>query len=181
MQNPFLKILENPASLITLELDKDEQQMIVRMLEEKVNNAISTYDNPEQHDNAIYEPFNKWLYYLNEMWDGKLNYTFEQWADTIGIQKYELYKMIIGMLLDKHLDHVVEHDNMLDNVMDMNVLDELNNLTLRNDSRINRDTNDDMPKLDNDELNELIDDPNSTYDSNGQLDNDTLNALKINR
>jgi len=33
MQNPFLKILENPASLITLELDKDEQQMIVRLLE----------------------------------------------------------------------------------------------------------------------------------------------------
>ena len=40
---------------------------------------------------------------------------------------------------------------------------------------------DDMPKLDNDELNELINDPNSTYDSNGQLDNDTLNRLKINR
>jgi len=38
-----------------------------------------------------------------------------------------------------------------------------------------------MPKLDNNELNELIDDPNSTYDSNGQLDNDTLNALRINR
>ena len=146
MQNPFLTILENPASLITLELDKDEQQMIVRMLEEKVNNAIATYDNPEQHDNAIYEPFNKWLYYLNEMWDGKLNYTFEQWADTIGIQKYELYKMIIGMLLDKHLDSFeklspfetnVDND-MLDNVMGMDVLDELNNLTIRNDSRINR-------------------------------------------
>ena len=144
MQNPFLKILENPASLITLELDKDEQQMIVRMLEEKVNNAISTYDNPEQHDDAIYEPFNKWLYYLNEMWDGKLNYTFEQWADTIGIQKYELYKMIIGIVLDKHLDFVCEvesniDNNTLDQVMGMDVLNELNNLTLRNDSRINRD------------------------------------------
>ena len=147
MQNPFLTILENPASLITLELDKDEQQMIVRMLEEKVNNAIATYDNPEQHDNAIYEPFNKWLYYLNEMWDGKLNYTFEQWADTIGIQKYELYKMIIGMLLDKHLDSFeklspfetnVDND-MLNNVMGMDVLNELNGLTIRNDSRINRD------------------------------------------
>ena len=147
MQNPFLTILENPASLITLELDKDEQQMIVRMLEEKVNNAIAAYDNPEQHDNAIYEPFNKWLYYLNEMWDGKLNYTFEQWADTIGIQKYELYKMIIGMLLDKHLDsfeklspfETNQDNDMLDNVMGMDVLDELNNLTIRNDSRINRD------------------------------------------
>jgi len=146
MQNPFLKILENPASLITLELDKDEQQMIVRLLEEKVNNAIAEYDNPEQHDDAIYEPFNKWLYYLNEMWDGKLNYTFEQWADTIGIQKYELYKMIIGMLLDKHLDsfeklspfETNQDNDMLDNVMGMDVLDELNHLTIRNDSRINR-------------------------------------------
>jgi hypothetical protein len=139
MQNPFLTILENPASLITLELDKDEQETIVRLLEEKVNNAIRTYDNPEQHDNAIYEPFNRWLHWLNTMWDGKLDYTFEQWADTIGIQKYELYKMIIGIVLDKHLDHVIEHDGMLDNVMGMDVLNELNHLTIRNDSRINRD------------------------------------------
>ena len=147
MQNPFLKILENPASLITLELDKDEKEMIVRLLEEKVNNAIRTYDNPEQHDDAIYEPFNDWLYYLNEMWNGKLDYTFEQWADTIGIQKYELYKMIIGMLLDKHLDsfeklspfETNQDNDMLNNVMGMDVLDELNNLTIRNDSRINRD------------------------------------------
>ena len=145
MQNPFLKLLENPASLITLELDKDEQQMVVRMLEEKVNNAIEEYDNPERHDDAIYEPFNKWLYYLNTMWDGKLDYTFEQWADTIGIQKYELYKMIIGMLLeridnDRTIIHNWNLDNdMLDNVMGMDVLDELNGLTIRNDSRINRD------------------------------------------
>ena len=146
MQNPFLKILENPASLITLELDKDEKEMIVRLLEEKVNNAIAAYDNPEQHPD-IYEPFNDWLYYLNEMWDGKLNYTFEQWADTIGIQKYELYKMIIGMLLDKHLDSFEKlspfetnvNNDMLNNVMGMDVLDELNHLTIRNDSRINRD------------------------------------------
>ena len=78
------------------------------------------------------------------MWDGKLNYTFEQWADTIGIQKYELYKMIIGMLLDKHLDFVCEvesniDNNTLDQVMGMDVLNELNGLTIRNDSRINRD------------------------------------------
>ena len=145
MQNPFLKILENPASLITLELDKDEKEMIVRLLEEKVNNAIAAYDNPEQHPD-IYEPFNDWLYYLNEMWDGKLNYTFEQWADTIGIQKYELYKMIIGMLLDKHLDSFEKlspfetnvNNDMLNNVMGMDVLDELNHLTIRDDSRINR-------------------------------------------
>ena len=144
MQNPFLTILENPASLITLELDKDEQETIVRLLEEKVNNAIRTYDNPEQHDNAIYEPFNRWLHWLNTMWDGKLDYTFEQWADTIGIQKYELYKMIIGIVLDKHLDFVCEvesniDNNTLDQVMGMDVLNELNHLTIRNDSRINRD------------------------------------------
>ena len=150
MQNPFLKILENPASLITLELDKDEQETIVRLLEEKVNNAIRTYDNPvnydiyEQHDDAIYEPFNRWLHWLDTMWDGKLDYTFEQWADTIGIQKYELYKMIIGIVLDKHLDFVCEvesniDNNTLDQVMGMDVLNELNHLTIRNDSRINRD------------------------------------------
>ena len=159
MKNPFLTLLEDPASLIIVEFDNAEKRTIVRMLEEKVNNAIAAYDNPEQHDDAIYNPFNEWLYYLNEMWNGKLDYTFEQWADTIGIQKYELYKMIIGLLADKHLDYVCEHetnvdDDMLNNVMDMNVLDELDGLTIRNDSRINRDTN---------------------------IDNDTLNSLKINR
>jgi len=159
MKNPFLTLLEDPASLITIEFDKAEKEMIVRMLEEKVNNAIAAYDNPEQHDDAIYNPFNEWLYYLNEMWNGKLDYTFEQWAYTIGLQKYELYKMILGLLADKHLDYVCEHetnvdDDMLNNVMDMNVLDELDGLTIRNDSRINRDTN---------------------------IDNDTLNSLKINR
>ena len=158
MKNPFLTLLEDPASLIIVEFDNAEKRTIVRMLEEKVNNAIAEYQNPEQHP-EMYEPFNEWLYYLNEMWNGKLDYTFEQWADTIGLQKYELYKMIIGLLADKHLDYVCEHetnvdDDMLNNVMDMNVLDELNNLTVRNDSRINRDTN---------------------------IDNDTLNSLKINR
>jgi len=141
------------------------------MLEEKVNNAIAEYDNPEQHK-GIYEDYNKWLYYLDTMWDGKLNYTFEQWADTIGIQKYELYKMIIGLLVNKHLDYVCEHETNIDN----DTLKEAINSYYHA-----LKTNDDMPKLDNDELNELIDDPNSTYDSNGQLDNDTLNALKINR
>ena len=34
------------------------------------------------------------------MWNGKLDYTFEQWADTIGLQKYELYKMILGLIVD---------------------------------------------------------------------------------
>ena len=132
MKNPFLTILEDPASLIVIEFDKAEKEMIIRMLEEKVNNAIAAYDNPEQQE-GIYEDYNKWLYYLDTMWDGKLNYTFEQWADTIGIQKYELYKMIIGLLLEKHLDYVCEHETNIDN-------DTLNAL------RINRRTNvsDDM-------------------------------------
>ena len=88
--------------------------MIIRMLEEKVNNAIAEYDNPEQHEH-IYDEYNGWLYYLNNMWDGKLNYTFEQWAYTIGIQKYELYKIILGILVDKHLDYVCEHETNIDN------------------------------------------------------------------
>jgi len=149
MKNPFLTILEDPASLIVVEFNKHEKETIVKMLEEKVNNAITAYDNPEQHDDAIDtrgnsdNPFNDWLYYLNNMWNGKLDYTFEQWAYTIGIQKYELYKMIMGLLVNKHLDYVCEHktnqdNDMLDNVMGMDVLDELNNLTIRNDSRINR-------------------------------------------
>jgi len=158
MKNPFLTILENPASLITIELDKSEQEMIVRMLEEKVNNAIASYDNPEQHPD-IYEPFNEWLYYLNEMWNGKLDYTFEQWADTIGIQKYELYKMIIGLLLDKHLDYVCEHETNVDN-------DTLNSLRINH----NTHTHDDM-----------IDDGDS-YWVNGSGDDITVrNDSRINR
>ena len=164
MKNPFLQLLEDPAHLVTVEFDNAEKRTIVRMLEEKVNNAIAEYDNPEQHE-GIYNDYNEWLYYLNEMWDGKLNYTFEQFAEGVGLQRNELYKMIIGLLVDKHLDYVCEHETNIDDDM----LEDINSQY------------DDMPKLDNDELNELIDDPNSTYDSNGQLDNDTLNALKINR
>ena len=47
MKNPFLTLLEDPASLITIEFDKAEKEMIVRMLEEKVNNAMAEYKNPE--------------------------------------------------------------------------------------------------------------------------------------
>jgi len=171
MKNPFLQLLEDPAHLVTVEFDKAERETIVRMLEEKVNNAIAAYDNPEQHE-GIYEDYNKWLYYLDTMWDGKLNYTFEQFAEGVGLQRNELYKMIIGLLVNKHLDYVCEHETNIDN----DTLKEAINSYYHA-----LKTNDDMPKLDNDELNELIDDPNSTYDSNGQLDNDTLNALKINR
>jgi len=171
MKNPFLQLLEDPAHLVTVEFDNAEKRTIVRMLEEKVNNAIAEYDNSEQHK-GIYEDYNKWLYYLDTMWDGKLNYTFEQFAEGVGLQRNELYKMIIGLLVNKHLDYVCEHETNIDN----DTLKEAINSYYHA-----LKTNDDMPKLDNDELNELIDDPNSTYDSNGQLDNDTLNALKINR
>ena len=61
MKNPFLTLLEDPASLIIVEFDNAEKRTIVRMLEEKVNNAIAEYQNPEQHP-AMYEPFNEWLY-----------------------------------------------------------------------------------------------------------------------
>ena len=114
MKNPFLQLLEDPAHLVTVEFDKAEKETIVRMLEEKVNNAIAEYDNPEQHE-GIYNDYNEWLYYLNEMWDGKLNYTFEQFAEGVGLQRNELYKMIIGLLLDKHLDYVCEHETNIDN------------------------------------------------------------------
>ena len=113
MKNPFLQLLKDPSSLVTVEFDKAEKETIVRMLEEKVNNAIAEYHNPEQHE-GIYDEYNNWLYYLNEMWDGKLNYTFEVFAEGIGIQKWELYKMIIGLLVNKHLDYVCEHETNID-------------------------------------------------------------------
>ena len=144
--NAFLNILNNPAQPIKQEFGWLERHTIVKAIEEKINDAFVEYDNKEQHTKTI-DVWNEWLHWLNEMWDGKLNYTFEQWADTIGIQKYELYKMIIGIVLDKHLDSFeklspfetnVDND-MLNNVMGMDVLNELNGLTIRNDSRINRD------------------------------------------
>ena len=169
MKNPFLQLLEDPAHLITVEFDKAERETIVRMLEEKINNAMAEYKNPEQHDyytgKSIFEDYNQWLHYLDTQWDGRLNRTFELFAEGVGLQKNELYKMIIGLLVNKHLDYVCEHETNIDDDM----LEDINSQY------------DDMPKLDNDELNELINDPNSTYDSNGQLDNDTLNRLKINR
>jgi hypothetical protein len=121
MKNPFLQLLEDPAHLVTVEFDNAEKRTIVRMLEEKVNNAIAEYDNPEQHE-GIYNDYNEWLYYLNEMWDGKLNYTFEQFAEGVGLQRNELYKMIIGLLVNKHLDYVCEHETNVDDDM----LDDIN-------------------------------------------------------
>ena len=154
MKNPFLQLLEDPAHLITVEFDKAEKETIVRMLEEKVNNAIAEYDNPEQHE-GIYEDYNKWLYYLDTMWDGKLNYTFEQFAEGVGLQRNELYKMIIGLLVNKHLDYVCEHETNIDN----DTLEDIN-------SQYDYPSNDEYWTPGND---------------GGDIDNDTLDALKINR
>ena len=133
MKNPFLQLLEDPAHLITVEFDKAERETIVRMLEEKVNNAMAEYKNPEQHDyytgkGAMGFAYNEWLHYLDTQWDGKLNRTFEMFAEGIGLQRNELYKMIIGLLVNKHLDYVCEHETNIDN----DTLDAL---------RINRRTN----------------------------------------
>ena len=40
--DPFLTLLEDPASLITVEFDKAERETIIRMLEEKINNVKKT-------------------------------------------------------------------------------------------------------------------------------------------
>ena len=133
MKNPFLQLLEDPAHLITVEFDKAERETIVRMLEEKINNAMAEYKNPEQHDyyagkGAMGIAYNEWLHYLDTRWDGKLNRTFEMFSEGVGLQRNELYKMIIGLLLDKHLDYVCEHETNIDN----DTLDAL---------RINRRTN----------------------------------------
>ena len=133
MKNPFLQLLEDPAHLITVEFDNAEKRTIVQMLKEKVNNAMAEYKNPEQHDyytgkGAMGFAYNEWLHYLDTQWDGKLNRTFEMFAEGIGLQRNELYKMIIGLLLDKHLDYVCEHETNIDD-------DTLNAL------RINRRTN----------------------------------------
>ena len=133
MKNPFLQLLEDPAHLITVEFDNAEKRTIVQMLKEKVNNAMAEYKNPEQHDyytgkGAMGFAYNEWLHYLDTRWDGKLNRTFEMFAEGIGLQRNELYKMIIGLLLDKHLDYVCEHETNIDN----DTLDAL---------RINRRTN----------------------------------------
>ena len=119
MKNPFLQLLEDPAHLITVEFDKAERETIVRMLEEIVNNAMAEYKNPEQHDyyagkGAMGFAYNEWLHYLDTQWDGKLNRTFEMFAEGVGLQRNELYKMIIGLLVDKHLDYVCEHETNID-------------------------------------------------------------------
>ena len=92
------------------QLRKGDKNTIVHLLKEKINNAIAEYKNPEQHDyytgKSIFEDYNQWLHYLDTQWDGRLNRTFELFAEGVGLQKSELYKMIIGLLVNKHLDYV---------------------------------------------------------------------------
>ena len=144
MKNPFLQLLEDPAHLITVEFDKAERETIVRMLEEKINNAMAEYKNPEQHDyytgkGAMGFAYNEWLHYLDTRWDGKLNRTFEMFAEGVGLQRNELYKMIIGLLVDKHLDYVCEHETNIDN-------DTLNALRInkQTDHKVFSDMDDDI-------------------------------------
>ena len=144
MKNPFLQLLEDPAHLITVEFDKAERETIVRMLEEKINNAMAEYKNPEQHDyytgkGAMGFAYNEWLHYLDTRWDGKLNRTFEMFAEGVGLQRNELYKMIIGLLLDKHLDYVCEHETNIDD-------DTLNALRInkQTDHKVFSDMDDDI-------------------------------------
>jgi hypothetical protein len=105
MANPFLKILNNPSTGINVELNKQEKATIIKAIEEKANNAITEHTNvriahgQRSHDD-VYEPLNNWLWWLNNMWDGKLNYTFEQQASSIGLTSYELYKVLIDVMID---------------------------------------------------------------------------------
>ena len=99
MKNPFLTLLEDPASLIIVEFDNAEKEMIVRMLEEKINNAMAEYKNPEQHDyyagkGAMGFAYNEWLHYLDTRWDGKLNRTFEMFGH-------------LALSLTTHLNHFI--------------------------------------------------------------------------
>ena len=156
MKNPFLQLLEDPAHLITVEFDNAEKRTIVRMLEEKVNNAMAEYKNPEQHDyytgkGAMGFAYNEWLHYLDTQWDGKLNRTFELFAEGVGLQRNELYKMIIGLLVDKHLDYVCEHETNIDD-------DTLNALRINHNIHVKESSNLDCLGRD------LTDDIDSQYD-----------------
>ena len=159
MKNPFLTLLEDPASLIIVEFDKAERETIIRMLEEKINNAMAEYKNPEQHDyytgkGAMGFAYNEWLHYLDTRWDGKLNRTFEMFAEGIGLQRNELYKMIIGLLLDKHLDYVCEHETNIDD-------DTLNALRINHNIHVS------------DDIDSQFDYPSSdVYWANGDTDDD---------
>ena len=168
--NPFLKILNNPATGINVELNNDEQNLFVRSIEEKVNHAITEHTNvriahgQRSHDDAL-KPLNDWLWWLNNMWDGNMDYTFELQASNIGLTSYELYKIVVGILLERIAnDAKIIHNWNLDSDMGkpINCTQQLN-------------------VTDIDDMAYTINDPNVKYDCEGKLDNDTLNALKITR
>ena len=109
--NAFLNILKNPAQPIKQEFGWLERHTIVKALEEKVNDAFEQYDNSEQHTKTI-DVWNEWLYWLNEMWDGKLNYSFEQRCNNVGLELHEVYGIIIDIMTTKHLDTLCRLDEL---------------------------------------------------------------------
>ena len=109
--NAFLNILKNPAQPIKQEFGWLERHTIVKALEEKINDAFEQYDNSEQHTKTI-DVWNEWLYWLNEMWDGKLNYSFEQRCNNVGLELHEVYGIIIDIMTTKHLDTLCRLDEL---------------------------------------------------------------------
>jgi len=109
--NAFLNILNNPAQPIKQEFGWLERHTIVKAIEEKVNDAFEQYDNNEQHTKTI-DVWNEWLYWLNEMWDGKLNYSFEQRCNNVGLELHEVYGIIIDIMTTKHLDTLCRLDEL---------------------------------------------------------------------
>jgi len=109
--NAFLNILKNPAQPIKQEFGWLERHTIVKALEEKINDAFVEYNNNEQHTKTI-DVWNEWLYWLNEMWDGKLNYSFEQRCNNVGLELHEVYGIIIDIMTTKHLDTLCRLDEL---------------------------------------------------------------------
>ena len=109
--NAFLNILKNPAQPIKQEFGWLERYTIVKALEEKINDAFVEYDNSEQHEKTI-DVWNEWLHWLNEMWDGKLNYSFEQRCNNVGLELHEVYGIIIDIMTTKHLDTLCRLDEL---------------------------------------------------------------------
>jgi len=109
--NIFLNILKNPAQPIKQEFGWLEKHTIVKALEEKINDAFVEYGNPEQHEKET-DKWNEWLYWLNEMWDGKLNYSFEQQCNGVGLEVNEVYGIIIDIMTTKHLDTLCRLDEL---------------------------------------------------------------------
>ena len=109
--NAFLNILKNPAQPIKQEFGWLERYTIVKALEEKINDAFVEYDNNEQHEKTI-DVWNEWLHWLNEMWDGKLNYSFEQQCNNVGLELHEVYGIIIDIMTTKHLDTLCRLDEL---------------------------------------------------------------------